>query len=165
MSRFNHPHDALPEDVQPIAGQLDELGARDRAAAAGLEDRLFNATRGVIRGERLQLVGGGHRHRRASRRVWTPMRLAAAVAVCGAGAAIWLASASWNGPGTSPQGDGRIAATAYDLDYLVLADLDDEWDPLNERLDVLRLETDAVASSVAWDLSMSGLLLTEGARR
>lgn len=183
MNTSESHFDAVPEDLRDLADRLDDLAAHDRTAAPGLEDRLFAATRAALPGSgheplALQLAGRSGRETSdgrspgsaGSRRLWTPMRLAAAVAICSAGAAVWLASATWNGTEpTSPPGDASLATAAdadAELDYLVaLAGMDEGWDPLNERLHMLKLETDAVAGTVLWELGLSGLLLSEGVTR
>lgn len=175
MNNSQSHFDGLPEDVRDYAARLDNLAALDRTGAPGLEDRIFAATRESLPGTgaggaAVRVIGGaGAEHQeRASYRLWTPMRLAAAVAICGGGAAIWLATLTTPAPtgGTSNANvvGGMQARADADLDYLVaLAGLDDGWGRMSEQLDYLKLETDAVAGSLLWDMAWGGLLLSEGA--
>lgn len=142
-------HEQLPAELHDIAAAVDRLAAVDAAAPPGLEDRVFEATRGVFADPVVARI--------VPRRVWSPVRMAAAVAIVSAGAALWLANIGGPGATTVP----GLSAEAYADHLVVLASLDDDWSSLNERLDVLRLETEAVAGSYSWDWASP--LTSEGA--
>jgi hypothetical protein len=151
----------LPGDVADMAAALDALASRDASGRAGLEDRLYMATRGSLPQERpagLRLSGSpasmGAGRRSLVR--MTPMRLAAAVALGGGVLAVWLATMTGSGvPGQQFAGAG----TGDEMEYnLVLAALDDPWFA-SPDLDFLRLEADAMAESLSWDWPLN----TEGA--
>jgi hypothetical protein len=76
----NHLHpEAAPADVRDIAGRLDALASRDRAAApAGFEDRLLAATRSGLAARQGTVAGVIH-----ARGPWSGLKLAASLAIVG----------------------------------------------------------------------------------
>jgi hypothetical protein len=150
----------LPDDLHEVAAAIDTLARRHRESATNLEERLFSATRDALaqRGVAVQpaarAVDG-----RSSRAVqtpgmfallrFTPMRLAAVVAICGSALAVWVASSTGPASGPAPM---AAAGGQQEADYMVaLAWLDDGWASLGEHIDVLKLETEAVSGSLSWD--------------
>lgn len=79
--------EALPPELEALSRRLDALAEGDaRSAPAGLEDRVFAASRGGLNAGRLTLVGDPAELRRTARvggSWWsaTPMRLAAGLAL------------------------------------------------------------------------------------
>jgi hypothetical protein len=156
MNEYDSQHGNLPEDVTEMAVALDALARQERGGAPGLEERLFARTRSVLiasdeEAPRLRLAGDkGSRDVRGPDngfRLLTPLRLAAAVAVCSGVAAMWLAT-------LQPVGmSGPVAARpADDLDpMLALAWRDDGWSSFRERIDLLTVETEAMADSLVWE--------------
>jgi hypothetical protein len=145
---MNDGTDNLPADLAPLGAMLDELGRRDRAAPAGMEERIFHATRSALVDElavlRLQAAPPPSA---SALRLFTPMRLAAAVVAAAAGAAIWLAS--WP---AGPELAAPLATVEQEVDYLwALAGLDNGWSSLPESIDLLKLETETVADSLGWE--------------
>jgi hypothetical protein len=133
MSIPEHEH-RTPADLLAVSASLDELGARERASSpAGMEDRIVERTR-----ERLPAPAPLVITKYRARRVFTAMRMAAVVAVCGASAAIWLGSL------------GRTAAAAQptledDVDLMLALR---PHDSVGERIDVLFSDTAALKDSM-----------------
>lgn len=83
---MNHPNDHLDADLQPLAGDLDQLaGLERRAASPALEDRITRATASII--GPVPVIAKIHEPaarvvevRRTSWRIWTA-RAAAVLAV------------------------------------------------------------------------------------
>src|SRR5689334_8303512 len=88
MMRPEHDDFEMPADVAEVAEALVTLAAKDRASApAGLERRLFERTRGLIGASDLRPLV---MTKRRPMRVFTAMRMAAAVVICAGTAAIWM---------------------------------------------------------------------------
>jgi hypothetical protein len=165
MNAYDDVNCELPADIAPIAAALDALAQRDAAGAVGLEERLARATSHALPRPALRLNGefaggglggdwGGGEPATVQtvQRFLTPRRLAAAVALCAGGVAIWLAMLT--GGSAQPV---QVAQSANDEDAeyrLVLAALDHSWFGESD-LDLLRLEADAVEDSLSWDWSFS----------
>lgn len=133
MSIPEHEH-RTPDDLLAVAAGLDELGALERASApAGLEDRVLARTRDLLPAPApLVMV------KARSRRVFTAMRMAAVVAVCGASAAIWLGSLGRT---------ARAAQPTLEDDVNLMLALRPQ-DSVGERIDVLFSDTAALRDSV-----------------
>lgn len=115
----NQGHAGGPEEpsLAPVEGLLDELGRRDRALApASLEDRLFVATRGVLRahagGEAGVVV-------RAVTPRWMSgaLRVAAVVGLVVSAGVVWRAINSAPTP-TPPVGTDVAQLSEAELDEL-----------------------------------------------
>jgi hypothetical protein len=158
-----NPGGQTPADLAAIAAAVDELAARERRSApVTLEDRLFVATRA-------HLAAGGHATADAgtddgallkvhTRRIWTRSRVAAALAVCGAAAAIWMAQLA------QPRQQPVVLADGVDLvrleaDLELLLTIRTVADG-SERIDDLYLDAEEVRSSL--DDDWSGTFLDEG---
>src|SRR5262249_55517101 len=88
MMNAGHENTALPPDLGGDAPALDALGAAERGSArAGMEQRVFERTRGLVaaRDVRPLMIS-----KRSGFRVFTAMRMAAAVVLCAGMAAIWM---------------------------------------------------------------------------
>ena len=155
----------IPAELAAVAAAVDALASHERRSRAGLEERVFAATRGSLaRAPRpregqgdLRLAGtpadGAGVHRRRMR-LLTPMRLAAAVAIGAGGLAAYMAMMSAGSAGAIQMAE-RASGTKHGEEFeLVLAALDEPWFSESE-LDYLRVETDAVAESLSWDWALN----------
>lgn len=149
-----------PEELRAVEAALNELGERDRnAAPARLEQGVFLASFGKLRGE-----GAPEVVARIRPAVMTPMRLAAAVAVVGAAAAVWLGySAMFNRVG-GISGTQIASTTGLEDDVNFVLDLrssSDDLAILGERIDTLFMDTSSVSDSLKSD--PTAVLLGDGA--
>src|SRR4051812_40729008 len=117
-----HEHDTrTPTDLLPVAAAVDELAARERASVpASLEDRVFMATWGTIARAGRGPGQGTVVVRRT--RFLTHARLAAAVAICGAGLALLMAQLGRTSPPAhSPAGlSSEIARLEEEVELLLV---------------------------------------------
>jgi hypothetical protein len=133
MSIPEHEH-RTPDDLLAVSAALDELGARERASApAALEARIIARTRELIPAP-APLVITKYR----SRRVFSAMRVAAMVAICGTSAAIWLGSLGRT---------ARAAQPTLEDDVNLMLALRPQ-DSVGERIDVLFSDTAALRDSM-----------------
>lgn len=170
--RHGHDHSMGDDDMHghldepnllELAHRLDRLGRSDRAAApADLESRLLTAVRpGQAAREPapLRYVPAAEPGR-DSRRFWTPLPLAAAVAVLATVGAVWL-SGRGAGPAT---GHTELAALTLEQDVSQWLDLSDM---IGSELDAELAAIDAEAARLSTnpDEASTGLetLLEEGA--
>ena len=133
MSGAEHDH-TIPADLIEVAGALDALGASERhAAPAGMDGRIFEGTRGLL----AAAAAIPFPTVTVRRRVFTGMRMAAAVAICGATVALWIGNA---GP--------RVAANGTledDVDVMLALR---SMGSVGERIDLLFSDTAAVRDSL-----------------
>jgi hypothetical protein len=155
------PHQ-LPHDLAPIAAAMDDLADRERRAAPlTLEDRLFMATRVAACGragaqDRARATPQAHRLRLASF-----SRLAAVVALAGAGIAVYLAQLPRH---TAPPTLATITDVSNleeDMDMmLAMRTLGEGPETTGQKIDELYLDAENVRSSLRGDWSRT--LLDEG---
>ncbi len=161
MSDPVHDMSEIPADLRAIDARVAHLLEVEREGApAGISDRLFEATRGVVtrgvrpvprrRGDRLV---HGERGTRGARllpmRVFTPMRLAAAVGILGAVVAVRLATVA---PSPSRTDDAATASLEAEIDSMLAASdfLDDGLGELGQGIDLI------FADVLSVDRSMQG---------
>jgi hypothetical protein len=157
----------LPEDLRTIGAAVDRLGARERdAAPAGLEERLFAASRSRLGAAPAVVARIGPRTA-----AW---RLAAGIAVAGvtAAAAMWMLRGSPSGPtggvvAQGPVSGGAAAALATDgprldgvLDELAAAESAGVWS-LDDDISAIDSELLALESDVTLDWDDDGSSLGE----
>jgi hypothetical protein len=139
MMMSEHEKFETPADVAEIGAALDALAATERGSApAGLERRLFERTRGLIGASDVRPLV---MTKRRPLRVFTAMRMAAAVVICAGTAAIWM---SQIGP-HAPHAGLRASTLEDDVDLMLALR---GQDPVGERIDVLFSDTAALKDSV-----------------
>jgi hypothetical protein len=155
-------HIELPADLVFVAHALEALALHDAAGAPGLEDRIAQASLSLLPGRGVRMVsddparlsGDGASSEVVTAgvlRFFTPLRLAAAVALSAGAIAVWMATLT----GTSTTPERAHAGNADEAEFhLVLAALDHSWFGEGD-LDLLRLEADVVADSLSWDWPLS----------
>lgn len=157
-----NPGGQIPADLAAIAAAVDELAARERrSASVTLEDRLFVATRAHLASAGQPTPEAGVEAAPLqvhTRRFWTSTRIAAALAVCSAAAALWMAQFA------QPRQQPVVVADGVDLvrleaDLELLLTIRTVADG-SERIDDLYLDAEEVRSSL--DDDWSGTLLDEG---
>jgi len=139
MSVHEH-HADVPADLRPVALALDELARAEwEAAPPALEDRLFMLTRA-------SLVAAPP----ARVRIVTRLRVAAAIAVTGALAALWLGRLAAPEP-------GRPIAEAAQLEaefewLMAVRNSGEGLESLRDGLRLLELDAETISDSLgpAW---------------
>ncbi|MDX2016365.1 MAG: hypothetical protein SFY95_01840 [Planctomycetota bacterium] len=150
-----HTHD-LPADLRSLDAALASLAEADRAAApADLEARVFAATRESLIPAPLPITHSGQPGR-VSTRFFTPMRLAAGLALAASLGAAILASRS--GPAMSTHTDPIIAQqpalSADSLDTL-FAIAKGSDDAIGTEIDLIAADADVFSSNlspISWSL-------------
>jgi hypothetical protein len=152
--------DELPADLRSLDAALGSLAEADRAAApADLEARVFAATREALIPASLPMAHSGQPlHARASSRFFTPMRLAAGLALAASLGAAILASRSGPATPTHP-GAGPVIAQqptlspdSFDTLFTLAKGSDDA---IGTEIDLIAAETDVFSSNLAptsWSL-------------
>jgi hypothetical protein len=152
-------HHATPDELQPIEAALDRLGEHERdSAPIRLEQGVFLASYGKLRDQGTSVVAG-----RILPAILTRLRLAAAVGIIGAAAAMWLGYSAMFG-GTST-GSTQIASTTGledDVNFVLdLRSSSDDLAILGDRIDTLFMDTSSVGDSLRSEPTM--ILLGDGA--
>lgn len=159
----NAAESKLPDDLEQIAALLEADGRAVRSAPdAGFEARLAAATRPVAG---LKLTGSPADatliSQTSSRRMglW-PMRIAAAVALCGGLIAVRMATMNSTTPGTT----NTTVATATDQpadDSMEVAFALVGWSDESSSLDDLRTRAESLRSNIDAGVDMTDLLSSE----
>ena len=162
----NAAESKLPADLEQIAALLEADGRAVRSAPdAGFEARLAAATRPVAG---LKLTGSPADatliSQTSTRRMglW-PMRIAAAVALCGGLIAVRMATMSSTTPGTLGTSNTTVA-TATDQpadDSMEVAFALVGWSDESSSLDDLRTRAESLRSNIDAGVDMSDLLSSE----
>ena len=137
----------IEPDVRGVSGSLDRVAAAERASAPGsLEDRVYMASRAGLRAAMsTDAERPAHAEAPVFRIGWllSGLRLAACLAVVGAGAATWMAVA--NRPAAATP-DTSLAAwlEAY-------PSAEDGWTDLGSQIDALHADLLSVAATLEED--------------
>lgn len=135
MSEAEFNNQNIPADLVEVAVALEALAVRERAGApAGLERRVFERTRGLVAASNVEPIPFPQVTVR--RRIFTSMRMAAAVALCGVTAALWLGHVGQRG--TTP-------TLEDDVDMMLALR---SMGSVGERIDLLFSDTAAVRDSL-----------------
>jgi hypothetical protein len=136
MTKREHDHIELSADLLEISAALDALAARDRAGGpADLEQRIHERTRGLIAASDVRPLV---LTRRSGFRVFSAMRVAAAVALCSGAVAIWMSQV---GP------HSRVHQSTLEDDVDLMLALRNQ-DTVGDRIDMLFSDTAALRDSV-----------------
>lgn len=151
----------LPGDLRSIASAVNELAEHDRAGARGsLEDRLFMATR-------RSLAEASGTSPVVVRRVGflTRMRIAAAIALVGSVAAVWLGRmhSPLAGGGATVASADRALRMEQDVDLLLaLRNTGTGLETMTDTIDLIALDADVIGDSLQPDWPSS---IDDGATR
>jgi hypothetical protein len=123
-----------PPGLRATEAAVEELAGVERGGApVALEDRVFMASRGLLPAGSAPVV--------VRARFLTRMRVAAVVALVGAGVTAWVAQ---SGRG---EGSGDLAGLEQDVDFL-LAVKTAGYDSTRQRIDDLFLDANSVGQSL-----------------
>ncbi|MCC6661196.1 MAG: hypothetical protein IT437_09955 [Phycisphaerales bacterium] len=153
-----------PEPLRGVGALLDALAASERASApSGVEARVFAATRGAIAAPALREPKGVIATIRPSGyRLFTPLRVAAGLALVAASGAIWLAGMRGGAAGSA--GATSIAERYESLDSKVetllawKSPMGDGFEGLGEQIDLIYADL----SDLSVDTGFSGDLFIDG---
>jgi hypothetical protein len=153
-----------PEELRPIESALDVIAQGERdAAPLRLEQSVFLASYGKLRGEAEEPMVFARIGTRIGGGLGARMRLAAAVGLIGAVAAAWLGySAMFNRAGGGSVQVASATGLEDDVDFVLdLRSSSDDLAILGERIDSLFLDTTSVGDSLKSDTTTN--LMGDGA--